>query len=181
MGSGASSNNDMGGIPPSLALNQKKNVKYWDSFKSKRLALLATLRMKGHSGSLWQEPRSERHPWKKLLHEAEAEVQEKKANFGTLTDIEKEPAFCSLMEGYLCEKTMTKNSKEVWVFISSTFTDTLLERDTLMEDVYPYVRSYARKLGLDFNAVDFRWGIRKSLCNQHKAAEICLTEVQRCK
>lgn len=181
MGTGISKNQDMGGIPPSLTRKQSAGSNHWNGFKAQRLALLATVRMKGNSESLWPEPRSERHPWKKLLQEAESSVQRQKEERGTVTDIENEPTFRSLMDGYISAKNMTKNSKEVWIFISSTFTDTILERDTLMEDVYPYIRAYARKLGLDFNAVDFRWGIRKSLCNEHKAAEICLTEVARCR
>ncbi|PIK50405.1 putative NACHT and WD repeat domain-containing protein 2 [Apostichopus japonicus] len=181
MGTGISKNQDMGGIPPGLTRKQSTGSNHWNGFKAQRLALLATVRMKGNSESLWPEPRSERHPWKKLLQEAESSVQRQKEERGTVTDIENEPTFRSLMDGYISAKNMTKNSKEVWIFISSTFTDTILERDTLMEDVYPYIRAYARKLGLDFNAVDFRWGIRKSLCNEHKAAEICLTEVARCR
>lgn len=182
MGSAASSSKDALGLPRSLAAQQKLSMQYWDSFKPHRLALLATIRMKGNPESLWPEPRSERQPWKKILQEAEASIQKKRQTLGETDDddIENQPFFRSLIEGSIPDKHV-RNAKEVWIFISSTFTDTVLERDTLMEDVYPYIRTYCRKLGLDFNAVDFRWGIRKSLCNQHKAAEICLQEVERCK
>ncbi|KAJ8027332.1 NACHT domain- and WD repeat-containing protein 1 [Holothuria leucospilota] len=182
MGSAASSSKDALGLPRSLAAQQKLSMQYWDSFKPHRLALLATIRMKGNPESLWSEPRSERQPWKKILQEAEAAIQKKRQKLGELDDddVENQPFFRSLIEGSIPDKHV-RNAKEVWIFISSTFTDTVLERDTLMEDVYPYIRTYCRKLGLDFNAVDFRWGIRKSLCNQHKAAEICLQEVERCK
>lgn len=34
------------------------------------------------------------------------------------------------------------------------------ERNILMEDVYPYVRDYARKMGVDFNSSDMQWGVK---------------------
>ena len=38
-----------------------------------------------------------------------------------------------------------------WIFTSSTFTDMLMERNTLMEWVYPKIKEYCReKHGLEF-------------------------------
>src|SRR5690349_6919527 len=52
-------------------------------------------------------------------------------------------------------------SKLVRVFTSSTFTDTTVERNALMEDVYPALKRYCREThGLDFQVVDMRWGVR---------------------
>ena len=45
---------------------------------------------------------------------------------------------------------------DVWIFISSTFTDTKVERDLFIDDVYPYLRQYYRKVGYFFNVVDFQ-------------------------
>jgi hypothetical protein len=43
------------------------------------------------------------------------------------------------------------SSKIVRIFTSSTFTDMLMERNTLMEYVYPKIRDYCReKHGLEF-------------------------------
>ena len=43
------------------------------------------------------------------------------------------------------------SSKIVRIFTSSTFTDMLMERNTLMEWVYPKIREYCReKHGLEF-------------------------------
>ncbi len=45
-------------------------------------------------------------------------------------------------------------SKLVRVFTSSTFTDTTMERNALMEDVYPLLKEYCREThGLDFQVV----------------------------
>ena len=43
------------------------------------------------------------------------------------------------------------NSQVVRIFTSSTFTDMLMERNTLMEFVYPRVREYCReRYGIEF-------------------------------
>ena len=45
----------------------------------------------------------------------------------------------------------TVSSKIVSIFTSSTFTDMLMERNTLMEYVYPKIKDYCReKHGLEF-------------------------------
>jgi len=42
-------------------------------------------------------------------------------------------------------------SKVVRVFVSSTFTDTLAERDSLIENAFPKLKDYCReKYGLEF-------------------------------
>ena len=70
------------------------------------------------------------------------------------------------------------SSKVVRIFTSSTFTDMLMERNTLMEWVYPKIKvssliyhkvcynrileqEYCKeKHGLEFQVVDMRWGVR---------------------
>lgn len=55
------------------------------------------------------------------------------------------------------------------VFTSSTFTDTTVERNALMEDVYPALKRYCREThGLDFQVVDMRWGVRDEATDDHK-------------
>ena len=48
------------------------------------------------------------------------------------------------------------DQRQLNVFISSTFTDTATERNALIEDVYPYLRAHARRLGLEFNHLEMR-------------------------
>ena len=60
------------------------------------------------------------------------------------------------------------SSKVVRIFTSSTFTDMLMERNTLMEWVYPKIKEYCReKHGLEFQVVDMRWGVRDEMTNEH--------------
>ncbi len=66
------------------------------------------------------------------------------------------------------------------VFISSTFTDTKAERNYLMREIYPRIRQFCLRRGLEFDVVDFRWGIRDQATNDHMATEICMTEIDKC-
>ena len=55
------------------------------------------------------------------------------------------------------------SSKIVRIFTSSTFTDMLMERNTLMEWVYPKIREYCReKHGLEFQVIPRIWWIFKN-------------------
>ena len=61
----------------------------------------------------------------------------------------------------LCHRRATnldfanENAKVVRIFTSSTFTDMLMERNTLMEYVYPKIKEYCReKHGLEYQVVD---------------------------
>jgi hypothetical protein len=48
------------------------------------------------------------------------------------------------------------------VFVSSTFTDTTVERNILIEKILPALRKEYRKFGLDISVVDMRWGGRNA-------------------
>ena len=73
------------------------------------------------------------------------------------------------------------SSKIVRIFTSSTFTDMLMERNTLMEWVYPKIKEYCReKHGLEFQVVDMRWGVRDEMTNEHMTTELCMTELRNC-
>ena len=44
----------------------------------------------------------------------------------------------------------------------------LMERNTLMEWVYPKIKEYCKeKHGLEFQVVDMRWGVRDEMTNEH--------------
>ena len=73
------------------------------------------------------------------------------------------------------------SSKIVRIFTSSTFTDMLMERNTLMEYVYPKIKEYCReKHGLEFQVVDMRWGVRDEMTNEHMTTDLCMTELRNC-
>jgi hypothetical protein len=68
----------------------------------------------------------------------------------------------------------------VRVFLSSTFTDTVHERAVLLRCVHPAVQRYARKLNFEVVFSEMRFGIRKTLSDDNKTSEVCMTELERC-
>ncbi|CAL1545368.1 unnamed protein product [Lymnaea stagnalis] len=73
------------------------------------------------------------------------------------------------------------SSKIVRIFTSSTFTDTTLERNNLMEKVYPRLKDYCReKHGLEFQVVDMRWGVRDEATDDHMTTKLCMQEIENC-
>ncbi|XP_034386187.1 NACHT domain- and WD repeat-containing protein 1, partial [Cyclopterus lumpus] len=86
-----------------------------------------------------------------------------------------------IMRGRIDGDQRTKNgSIMIRVFISSTFTDMSSERKALQEKAYPEVLAFCRSLGLVFEVVDLRWGIRSDSSGDHKACEIFLHEIKSC-
>jgi len=43
------------------------------------------------------------------------------------------------------------------VFVSSTFSDLIDERNALQEKTYPKLRDYCKNRGARFQAIDLRW------------------------
>ncbi|EEB13481.1 conserved hypothetical protein [Pediculus humanus corporis] len=73
------------------------------------------------------------------------------------------------------------SSKIVRIFTSSTFTDTTMERNTLMAQCYPKLKDYCReKHGLEFQVVDMRWGVRDEATDDHMTTELCMREIKNC-
>ncbi|XP_070534262.1 NACHT and WD repeat domain-containing protein 2-like [Ptychodera flava] len=72
-------------------------------------------------------------------------------------------------------------SRVVRIFTSSTFTDTSVERNALMKDIYPKLKDYCKsKYGLEFQVVDMRWGVRDEATDDHMTSELCMNEIAAC-
>jgi len=66
------------------------------------------------------------------------------------------------------------------LFISSTFSDFLAEREALQKRVFPELEKFCAERGARFQAVDLRWGITEEAQQEHDTLRICLQEVRRC-
>ena len=119
---------------------------------------------------LWTSRRGERSVWAEKLAEV-AHVTPK--------EVSAEERHSALV-GKLAGAGKLHKSFTVWLFVSSTFTDTQTERNLLMTDVYPYLRNLCRRLGLTFDVVDLRWGIRNLATANHETTDICQAEIRRC-
>eukprot|EP00041_Stephanoeca_diplocostata_P038076 m.1475175 g.1475175 ORF g.1475175 m.1475175 type:complete len:2147 (-) comp25155_c0_seq15:836-7276(-) len=66
------------------------------------------------------------------------------------------------------------------IFTSSTFDDLKVERDALMQRAYPLIRRKCQDLGIEFQVVDMRWGIRDESTDDHQTTAICMREIEQC-
>lgn len=56
-----------------------------------------------------------------------------------------------------------------------------MERNCLMENVYPKIKEYCKeKHGLEFQVVDMRWGVRDEATDDHMTTELCMNEIKNC-
>ena len=67
------------------------------------------------------------------------------------------------------------------LFISSTFSDFIEERNCLQAEVFPEINRYCEERGFSFQPVDLRWGVNDELQLDQKTLELCLSEVRQCK
>lgn len=73
------------------------------------------------------------------------------------------------------------DSREIRVFISSTFRDFMEERRLLATQVFPELNRKARERGVELVDVDLRWGVSQEQVEGGHALEICLKEIERCR
>eukprot|EP01038_Epipyxis_sp_PR26KG_P004550 gene4550-6422_t len=85
-----------------------------------------------------------------------------------------------ILSGGLSLATKLMPSSRVLVFISSTFDDTKFEQDYLLENAYPFLDYFCRKLRLQFDVVSMRWGVRSRSNNDHLTSELCLSQLDMC-
>lgn len=71
-------------------------------------------------------------------------------------------------------------NKTFRLFISSTFSDFLSERNLLNDEIFPVVDEYCQNRGYSFQLIDLRWGINTESALNQKTISICLDEVERC-
>lgn len=58
--------------------------------------------------------------------------------------------------------------------------DTEIERNIILKELYPELRTMCENLKLDFQLVDMRWGIKDSASLDHSTEKICLREIRNC-
>ncbi len=64
--------------------------------------------------------------------------------------------------------------------IDAYFLDTKVERNNLMERVYPNMRTFCQERGYEFQVVDMRWGVRDEATDDHMTSELCMKEIEEC-
>ena len=72
-------------------------------------------------------------------------------------------------------------SREIRVFLSSTFQDMDAERNHLLKQVFPQVRAACLARQVGFTEIDLRWGVTEEDSKNGATVEICLKEIDRCR
>ncbi|MCF7859120.1 MAG: DUF4062 domain-containing protein [Candidatus Cloacimonetes bacterium] len=75
---------------------------------------------------------------------------------------------------------MPQQTKIFRVFVSSTFDDMKMERNLLMNEVFPKLEKFCLGKGARFQAIDLRWGVNEESQRNQKTMEICINEIKRC-
>ena len=75
---------------------------------------------------------------------------------------------------------MSQTSRTFRIFVSSTFSDLVAERNALQERVFPRLRELCQQHGARFQAIDLRWGVSNEASLDQQAMAICLGEIERC-
>ena len=75
---------------------------------------------------------------------------------------------------------MSQTSRTFRIFVSSTFSDLVAERNALQEYVFPRLRELCQQHGARFQAIDLRWGVSDEASLDQQAMNICLGEIERC-
>ncbi len=72
-------------------------------------------------------------------------------------------------------------NKTFRLFVSSTFSDFLVERQILSDKVQKAISDFCQEKGYFFQLIDLRWGVNSESALMQNTLSICLEEVRRCK
>ena len=73
----------------------------------------------------------------------------------------------------------TSASREIRIFLSSTFSDMQETRNYLTKKIFPKIEKECSDRGVRFTVLDLRWGITESESKTGKVIEICIDEINR--
>ena len=77
-------------------------------------------------------------------------------------------------------KSQLIETRQIRVFISSTFRDLKDEREYLLIHTFPKLRRIAADRDVTLTEIDLRWGISEEDSKTGKVVEICLSEIDNC-
>ncbi len=77
--------------------------------------------------------------------------------------------------------TAAPKSREIRVFLSSTFRDMEAERNHLIKHIFPKIRAACLARQVGFTEIDLRWGVTEEESRNGVTVDICLKEIDRCR
>src|ERR1039457_1676272 len=76
--------------------------------------------------------------------------------------------------------TAPTTTRQIRVFVSSTFGDMKAERNHLATHIFPQLRKLCESRGVDWGVVDLRWGVTDEEKAEGKVLPIVMAEIERC-
>ena len=77
--------------------------------------------------------------------------------------------------------TIEPPKKKMMVFFSSTFTDTMQERNVITGPLLQFLQDRASTAGVEVTFIDFRYGARDENTSDHDTWTYCALEIERCR
>ncbi|KAF0313272.1 NACHT and WD repeat domain-containing protein 2 [Amphibalanus amphitrite] len=68
--------------------------------------------------------------------------------------------------------------RKICIYTCGDLQDTIMERSSLMDYVYPKLRMYCIERGYELNVIDLHWGLPDEHLNDHSLKELCLNELK---
>ena len=130
------------------------------------MQVLSVVAQKNTRCELFDAPREKRAGWIERLPSTNPEMKPRDRN-----------ADWGIMTGNIASARQDSTSRSLQVFLSSTFTDMVLEWSLILQDLAPYLKTCAHNRGLDLEFCDMRFG------NTHEetlSLEIRMDELERC-
>ncbi len=79
------------------------------------------------------------------------------------------------------DRAEEQSERSIAVFVSSTFRDMMAEREMLVKQVFPRLRTLCEARGVGWVEVDLRWGINEEQVQRAGVVRTCLAAIDRCR
>ncbi|GFS29019.1 NACHT and WD repeat domain-containing protein 2 [Trichonephila inaurata madagascariensis] len=85
----------------------------------------------------------------------------------------------SLVLGRINEIDSQPPLQEITLYVAADFFDSVVERDALIERVFPYLRRYSAEKGYELNVTDLHWGIPGVGLVDHSLPDLCMSTLEK--
>ena len=79
------------------------------------------------------------------------------------------------------DSSLPPEKNSIRIFLSSTFNDYGNERNRLLKDVLPYLKTIGSKFDIDVVISEMRWGISDQAVKENRTIDLCMKEIENCR
>ena len=85
----------------------------------------------------------------------------------------------STEKNYCSNEVLNREWEDIKIFISSTFNDVHAERDYLIKEVFPELKTWGEKRKIHIVDIDLRWGVREEDSESNNTVLTCLNSIDK--